>query len=169
MKIDKAILDGVVVFNILGFNTTQSCEGHLSHGYISPWIQFAPKSSIKYFKLVNKLTLINQQAQVSKLKEYNFQKNKKVYLEINKLNKQINNLLKTDLNKITNYLNEFYSNRIAAIDQRLVIIDLITAFQLICQGSQYQNIFSEIEKKNKLLSYQKEMQDFIEFLRKRYL
>ncbi len=36
--IDKGIFDTVVALNILGFDTEQSCEGHLDHGLAYPWI-----------------------------------------------------------------------------------------------------------------------------------
>ena len=35
---DKGILDTVVALNVLGFDTDQSCEGHLDHGLPYPWV-----------------------------------------------------------------------------------------------------------------------------------
>lgn len=39
--IDQGIKETVIVLNLLGFPTRQSCEGHLNHGEASPWIDFA--------------------------------------------------------------------------------------------------------------------------------
>jgi hypothetical protein len=36
--IDEGIFETVVVFNLLGFRTFQSCEGHLDHGAPYPWV-----------------------------------------------------------------------------------------------------------------------------------
>ena len=36
--IDEGIFETVVVFNLLGFRTFQSCEGHLDHGSPYPWV-----------------------------------------------------------------------------------------------------------------------------------
>ncbi|MBV8695627.1 MAG: hypothetical protein JO125_17285 [Chloroflexi bacterium] len=36
--IDEGIFETVVVFNLLGFHTFQSCEGHLGHGGPYPWV-----------------------------------------------------------------------------------------------------------------------------------
>src|SRR5216683_6860035 len=36
--IDEGIFDTVVVLNLLGFRTFQSCEGHLDHGCPYPWV-----------------------------------------------------------------------------------------------------------------------------------
>lgn len=38
--IDEGILETVVVFNVLGVPTCQSCEGHLDEGLPYPWIDF---------------------------------------------------------------------------------------------------------------------------------
>lgn len=40
MPIDENIKDTVIVLNLLGFKTRQSCEGHLDHGRSYPWISF---------------------------------------------------------------------------------------------------------------------------------
>lgn len=38
--IDEGIIETVVAFNLLGFRTSQSCEGHLDDGLPYPWIDF---------------------------------------------------------------------------------------------------------------------------------
>lgn len=38
--IDEGIRETVVALNLLGFPTSQSCEGHLDHGCPYPWIDF---------------------------------------------------------------------------------------------------------------------------------
>ncbi|HEY4033549.1 MAG TPA: hypothetical protein VGL94_06245 [Ktedonobacteraceae bacterium] len=40
MPIDQGILETVIVLNLLGITTKQSCEGHMDHGIPAPWIFF---------------------------------------------------------------------------------------------------------------------------------
>lgn len=40
MPIDPGIMDTVIVLNLLGIVTVQSCEGHIDHGIAAPWIFF---------------------------------------------------------------------------------------------------------------------------------
>ncbi len=47
--IEKGIIDSVVGLNALGFNTSQSCEGHTDRGRIAPWIDIqAPDEPKQY-------------------------------------------------------------------------------------------------------------------------
>lgn len=41
LGIDDQIKDTVVVLNLLGLNTTASCEGHLDKGLLTPWVDVA--------------------------------------------------------------------------------------------------------------------------------
>ena len=38
--LDAEIRETVIALNLLGFQTCQSCEGHLDHGCLYPWIDF---------------------------------------------------------------------------------------------------------------------------------
>src|SRR5689334_14553390 len=38
MRIDSGILETVIALNVLGIETSASCEGHLDHGVGAPWI-----------------------------------------------------------------------------------------------------------------------------------
>jgi len=40
-KIDENIKESVAVLNVSGFNTSQSCEGHVERGIAAPWISIA--------------------------------------------------------------------------------------------------------------------------------
>ncbi|GCE14804.1 hypothetical protein [Tengunoibacter tsumagoiensis] len=39
-SIDPGILETVIALNLLGVETTSSCEGHLDHGTPAPWVDF---------------------------------------------------------------------------------------------------------------------------------
>jgi hypothetical protein len=48
--IEEGIKDTVIFLNLLGFNTYQSCEGHVYAGRVAPWIDFeAPNKPEWYF------------------------------------------------------------------------------------------------------------------------
>lgn len=47
-KIDDGIFETVVCLNMLGINTTSSCEGHLDWGLPYPWINIEPEIEQKY-------------------------------------------------------------------------------------------------------------------------
>ncbi len=49
MPIDPGIFETVVVFNLLGLQTFQSCEGHLAHGCPYPWVMVADNERSKMF------------------------------------------------------------------------------------------------------------------------
>ena len=66
MKIDKKIIKAVAIFNYLGFTTTQSCQGHLNYGYISPWIQFGPKQNKTNLATQKKIIDLNKKAHNNK-------------------------------------------------------------------------------------------------------
>lgn len=168
VHIDSGIMDAVIIFKMLGFNTTQSCEGHLSHGFISPWIQFGPKTTPSIKVIQNQIkSLKNQIYEVKEDTNSNRVHNllKKINIFEDKLNKRLNK----DLAKLALYLNEFYLTRAVAFDQKLIIIDLKTHVQLIIQGSQFQGIFSKKEKYIKLKLYQREYQEFVNYLKNKYL
>jgi hypothetical protein len=47
-RIDAGILETVVVFNMLGITTLQSCEGHMGWGVPYPWISIESDMQQKY-------------------------------------------------------------------------------------------------------------------------
>src|SRR5206468_3667524 len=48
-EIEPGIFDTVVGLNALGINTSQSCEGHVDRGRITPWIDVvAPNEPLQF-------------------------------------------------------------------------------------------------------------------------
>lgn len=170
MHIDSGIIDAVTVFKMLGFTTTQSCEGHLDHGYISPWIQFGTKLTPTTKKLKAKIELLNNK--IAKIRKKTTQSLNEVTPLFNQLSQTENNLakyLRKDLLRLYDYLNEYYLSRTVPFDQRLIIFNLTTHFQLIFQGAQMQDIFTKKRKQTKLKLYKQEFTEFTNFLKIRYL
>lgn len=49
MPVDPGIFETVVVFNLLGLHTFQSCEGHLDHGCPYPWVTIIDEEQERLF------------------------------------------------------------------------------------------------------------------------
>lgn len=72
--IDDGIFETVVVLNLLGFRTHQSCEGHLDHGCPYPWITVMDQErSRRYSQERNKLSKLETQMQLRGTEEAFFQ------------------------------------------------------------------------------------------------
>ena len=41
-SLEGGIFEAVIAFRACGFPTSGSCEGHLGHGSVSPWVDFTP-------------------------------------------------------------------------------------------------------------------------------
>lgn len=148
-SIDEGIKDNIVFLTALGINTTGSCEGHIDHGINAPYIDIESRDILKLDK---------------RLKETKDEK------EAEEISKEINRDNLEERKKIINLLDEFYRNRSAPYDARLIINPLARGgSRLESQGVDFQEINPEEVKKEKLAEYQKEMADFTEFLKNKYL
>jgi hypothetical protein len=49
LPVDAGIFETVVLLNLLGFRTSQSCEGHLDHGAMYPWVDVIDASRSSLF------------------------------------------------------------------------------------------------------------------------
>ena len=64
--IDPGIFETVVVLNLLGFRTFQSCEGHLDHGCAYPWVTVIDAAvSGRYYQEITSLSKLEEEAQQS--------------------------------------------------------------------------------------------------------
>src|SRR5437879_4971634 len=46
LEIDRGILDTVVSLNVMGVNTTASCEGHMDHGTHAPYVDTSARKAV---------------------------------------------------------------------------------------------------------------------------
>lgn len=149
MPIDEGIKDTVIFLNAFEINTVASCEGHLDRGTGAPYIDIESKEVSELEK------------QLEQVKR-NKREREKIIREIERKNLE-------ERQKIMDLLDEFYKNRIVPYDRRLVIQSMERyVSRLQSQGANLQGIRTEDIKKEKLLEYQKEMEDFTKFLRDKY-
>ena len=144
LGIDEKIKEAVVAFRIHGFSTSQSCEGHVGeeekHGASFPWIQ-----------------IYTQEPEGWKESE-----EKKREWTIENLTQQ---------QKMTGYLDEFYQGRETPFDARLTFsgIGAFGGFRVQSFGAEMMMLLTPEEQIKKLGLYRKEMNDFTDFLKGKYL
>lgn len=188
MPIDPNIKETVVALMALEFPTTASCEGHLEpgSGLGAPWVEIAAPNEPEerfvgekeiYQKIAEKYGIpvddvkrakhfeayteaIKMASQNDETPEY-----KKWRQENQKL-----------MNKVEDLLAEFYRNREVAPNIRLEIEKFEEGdfFRIHNGGEDYKTTTEKITeeqikiKEERLKQYQKEMQEFAEFLKKKY-
>lgn len=142
LGIDSGIKKSVVAFSAHEFPTSQSCEGHLhgDHGYPYPWVEIYVEGPEGWEESEEK----QNEWRVSNLKEQQ---------------------------KMINLLNEFYQNRITPLDARLVFdkIGAYGGFRIQSMGAATMELITDEELEIKHILYQKEMNDFSEFLKSKFL
>ncbi|CCB89804.1 hypothetical protein [Simkania negevensis] len=175
MPVDEGIKKAIIVLNLLGYSTVQSCEGHLDHGLAYPWIAFLPeKDKIESIsKLYEEKEILCNEADVieNELIEFNGSKSLFVIEEIQmKFEKkrqeiwnvwdQINEAKDNLFLPIWSLLEEFYRE-----DSQLRLVTLILyEDRLIPIGGLCQKRFSKEKQKENLQAFGKELDQFAEFL-----
>lgn len=167
-SIDEGILETVIVLNLLGLRTTQSCEGHLDRAVAAPWVDIEPPTTNEW----EDLWIESDKAFFAskKLREQNGPKP-----EIKALFDKSKNLLKQArkptlelAQKLMTILDEYYRDRYVVYDRRITIIRMHRGARLESIGAYTQDINTHLVKKQKLKEYQDEMKEFTEFLKKMY-
>lgn len=183
-KVDERIKDAVVAFNVLGLPTAQSCEGHLDHGYATPWVRVeAPDQPEERFigekkiyqKIADKYTIPledvvrsnNQAAWIETMAELENAEETTERKEWRKKTKELEQ-------KAVTLLEEFYKSREAEANVRLDISENAEgSFEVHNGGEDYRPVFNMSEEQKKGLEerqkqYQEEMQQFAGFLKEKY-
>jgi hypothetical protein len=182
--IDKEIKDIVVAFNIAGFPTKQSCQGHYGEekeGWGAPWIQIeSPDESEEQFQ--NQKEIFNRvakkygisvgdlghednvEAWSEALREASLQDETREYQEWSKKQHEL-------IQKAKGLLEEFYFKRKVGKDLKLQIADdFVGMFRIYNGGSDYGPIAKDVSDdernahKKRLEAYRREMKAFAEFL-----
>ena len=150
MGVEAGIQESVAAFQVHGFTTRQSCEGHVAEegqkqrGLAYPWIEVhvpAPKGYREAAREQRKE--LDEQAKGENLQQWR---------------------------KILELLQEFYEGRATAFDARLIAEErgTVEGFRVQALGAHVTAILTFEEKKQKLELYRKEMEDFTAFLKDKY-
>jgi len=148
--IDEKIKESVCAFLVHGFITSASCEGHLAKegeeepGHPYPWVEiYAPKPEGLEEAKGEEKDRLEQEWRIK-----NFEQQR----------------------KMMKLLEEFYQNREAPFDARLVFANIgaFGGFRVQSFGAEIMAILPLKEKQEKLALYRKEMRDFTEFLKRKF-
>jgi len=155
--IDGGIKEGIAVFHALGINTTQSCEGHEDWGTGAPYIDVESKDSGALLKQIEELP---KQEDLDK-------ENPERDAILHKI--LVKNL--EERKKLIPLLDEFYRNRQTLFEDRLFIRGMANGWsRLESQGAEFQEVeTNEVNKKEALNRFQREMQEFIAFAKNKFL
>lgn len=185
MGIDEKIKDTVVVFNLMGLPTGQSCEGHLDSGIPAPWVRIeAPNEPDERFinqneifkKVADKYGIDSEDVK----RAINLEAWKEASIECAKNDETVEFKEWREQNeklreRVSIFLTEFYQDRQVADSIRLQVDELgDSPFEIHNGGEDYRPItegLTEEQKKElapRLALYQGEMKQFTEFLRNKF-
>lgn len=159
---DEGIKETVVAFNATGFPTSASCEGHLDHSLVYPWIDIMSTENTsllqqkanELFKKARELDEKGNTKESSKIWGHAHLADKKAHIPILKLSE-----------KFVTKLTDFYRQRNTPYDVRLTVHQFSDRLRVESIGGFLQEVRPLNEKKKKLREYQKEMREFGEFLK----
>lgn len=174
--IDSGVKKIVIVLNLLGFITEQSCEGHLDWGRPYPWIRFATESdevtalrneTIDIYKRIKeKESEIEKKYPNLSLREARMQENSeeliKMYQKTNELGDAIDKKKLGTVAPLHDLIIDFYKTHPANPDTLLMLSENL--IELFSVGGPWQIIRTDNDKSQRLRAYQQEMWAFTEFL-----
>jgi hypothetical protein len=158
--IDPVIMGVVVGLNALGVNTEASCEGHLDHGDVHPWIRIgAPDTEA-----------LEEELREARQKVLNVSESEReqAFAIYSELEARLKTLHMQEWDKVIDLLDRFYEQHTASCDCRLIVSDILGSgqFFLQSQGAIRQDTRDVKLKAAKLKAYQQEMQAFASFLKR---
>lgn len=160
--IDTGILETVVILNLIGLNTSQSCEGHESWGNSFPWVDIKPVEDEKYLEAKEHLKNLT-----SKLMQSDPHDPKTDELSQKRLEAEVKYQKPTlDIARdIITLLSKFYGiNQSVSYENQIYVNYSGASLRLQSHGSVYQSTLSHSERNSKLKEFQDEMHNFTEFL-----
>lgn len=178
LGIDPGIKKIVIVLNLLGFKTEQSCEGHIDWGRPYPWVRLTTNTpeleSLNNEELIL-LKLINEkETDIQKkypeltfgeaLRKGETPELKKLWQESRLFTEKIQKYSKLKMVPLRELIIAFYATRSIHPDTILTLSGDSATFELSSLGGEWQIIRDESEKLQKLHAYQKEMHALADFL-----
>lgn len=159
--IDSGIMDVVVALNVVGVNTTASCEGHLDYDHAYPWVYVGAQgveSLEEQLRLSLETSRTASSAPVVRFSD-----------ETKHLRWMLRHAHFGEAEKLIALLDEFYLHHRSGYDARLKLDTTLSGeCSLLSVGGPFQDLRSTSERAAKLAEYQEEMRAFGTFLKARY-
>lgn len=185
LEIDKGIKESVVAFNMTGFPTSASCEGHIDGGNAAPWIEVsASDEPEERFAGENEIFQKVAEKYGIPFEDVKNMRNADAYWEAQKIackNKETPEYKKWEAEnkdlqkKATQLLQEFYQEREVSPGCRLQIEEFAGGlFRVHNGGEDYDLDLTKLSDQDReelgkrLKQYQKEMEEFTAFLKEKY-
>lgn len=166
--IDEGIFDVVLYLNLLGIETEASCEGHLDHGVAAPWIDFVPPASKQYTTLQKEARVCWEQLIAARDEGEPSSVIEKIQQDYTSIHDEISLLLRDSLKPLVELLNEFYQDHNTRYEHMLMLHNSYQFVRLSHVGELFQDLRGKDQRKKHLIHYQKEMQEFMSFLRMKW-
>lgn len=175
MPIDADIKDTIIVLNLLGFKTDQSCGGHFAWGRLYPWISFATydaeeqlllnqaqELSCKIDETEKAVIARHPELSVSEALQLELSDESSVeaYHVRNAAWDKFQKYRKLRMAPIYNLLMEFYKD--GANPDTMITCECV--YDIASVGGSWQSIRDDATKAAKLKEYQAEMRRFTGFL-----
>lgn len=166
--IDEGILETVIALNVLGIETTASCEGHPERGTGAPWIDIEARSGSEQSRQVARL--FTQAHEAYEQQTLPSARIEALFATAHQEKERVKRLHLAQRQKLMEYLAAFYEQRHVSFERLLVIHprDTTGRARLESQGADFQNVAPLDTRKQKLHVYQEEMQAFTAFLKQRF-
>lgn len=156
--IDKGIFDTVVVLNMLGIHTYQSCEGHSDRGLAYPWVDIAASE----YRLLMK----DEPSEIRALQTQSIETRKRIEQQetpqVREAKQQAEQADVQQRYALHQLLTKFYTDHHVPYDR---IITFSVRGRIRSQGGDFLALLSADERIQKLREYQEEMTAFTNFLK----
>lgn len=179
LGIDPGIKKMVIVLNLLGFKTEQSCEGHSDWGRPYPWVRITvktPKLEDLFHKIQKTISLIDKHETAIQekypelsmgeaLRKGETQEVLDLYKKRHMYTDTLQKKSKLSILPLRHLLMKFYEGHAIDPDSMLVLTPFgFESFELVSLGGEWQAARTTQEKLSKLKVYQQEMNSLADFL-----
>lgn len=150
MPVDKNIVETVAILHLLGFNTTASCGGHVRRNTGGPYVMIEQPQAHK---------IATEARELKEKKDNRFRV----------LYKKANRLRAMDLQRLSDYLEDFYLDREMNYRSHIIVQSMPMTLNILkCYGAEIALAVDYKTKKEILIKNQDEMMAFTQYLKTRY-
>ncbi len=167
--IDSGIKETVAAFNVLGFSTVASCEGHLNWGIAAPWVQLENSETLEQKKLLKKNQKQLHFAEKREQEGADEAELDKLFSQYHETRRQYETSNILFFNTVLQLLTEFYAQHNCEYQATIILQQFgRNGCRVISVGAMVQDVLPEQEREKWLVIYRMEMQAFASFLKQIY-
>lgn len=149
--IDPKIKRTAIALNVLGIDTSMSCEGHLDHGRGAPYIDISARGTAKLRLDADNAYALQRHADHERLQEESISINRKL------------------LDRLQGYLDGFYREReVQQVHRLMAEMNSYGVIRLRNFGELAQGATDSSERSVNLTAFQHEMEEFGKFLEEKF-